>query len=187
MENMNTDYIAFQTVMAEAELLHAPAEIEQALDRMAQHIEHQLAGSNPLVLCVLTGGIVVMGALLTRLRFPLEIDYLHLTRYQKQTQGQAQWQWLAYPQTSLIGRTVLVVDDILDEGVTLQAILAYCQQQGATAVYSAVLAHKQHGRSRLPAADFTALTVVDRYVFGYGMDYHGYGRNAPGIFAVRGM
>lgn len=175
----------FQQVMAEAELLHSPAQINQALDAMAQRMESVLHETNPLLLCVLTGGIVAMGELLTRLRLPLQIDYIHATRYQGQTQG-AQLHWLAYPQTPLQGRVVVVVDDILDEGITLATIVQHCRQQGATAVYSAVLAHKVHDRSNGLVADFTGLVVADRYVFGYGMDYRGYGRNAPGIFAVKG-
>jgi hypoxanthine phosphoribosyltransferase len=82
-------------------------------------------------------------------------------------------------------RTVLVVDDILDEGLTLAAIVDFCRQQGARAVYSAVLVEKVHDRkSAAVEADFIGIKVEDRYVFGYGMDYHGYLRNVRGIYAV---
>ncbi|MDP1707843.1 MAG: hypoxanthine-guanine phosphoribosyltransferase [Gammaproteobacteria bacterium] len=171
-------------VYAHAECLYDQAAVEAALTRMAGEIADRLKGSNPLLLCTMTGGVVVTGHLLTRLDFPLQIDYLHATRYASSTQGGA-LQWNARPVTPLRDRTVLVVDDILDEGNTLAEILEYCKTEGAREVYSAVLANKLHDRKCDVHADFVGLTVPDRYVFGYGMDYKSYWRNAPGIFAVR--
>lgn len=171
-------------VYAHAECLYDQAAVEAALTRMAGEIAARLKGSNPLLLCTMTGGVVVTGHLLTRLNFPLQIDYLHATRYGSGTQG-GELQWNARPAAVLRDRVVLVVDDILDEGNTLAAILAYCKKEGAREVYSAVLADKLHDRRCDVRADFVGLTVPDRYVFGYGMDYKNYWRNAPGIFAVR--
>lgn len=158
--------------------------METALDRMADEITASLKDSDPLVLCVMTGGIVAAGKLLTRLNFPLQLDYMHATRYRGATEGGA-LHWLARPATPLQGRVVLVVDDILDEGWTLAAILEECKTQGASAVYSAVLVDKMRDRKNALQADFVGLKVADRYVFGYGMDYYTYLRNAPGIFAVK--
>lgn len=166
-----------------AELLHDSTSIAQALDRMASEITAQLARSNPLALVVLTGGMIPASGLLTRLDFPLEIDYLHATRYRGATVG-GQLHWKARPTIPLVDRHVLLVDDILDEGHTLQAIVAECRQQGAASVRSAVLVEKQHQRRINITADFVGLVVPDRYVFGYGMDYKGYLRNLPGIYAV---
>lgn len=171
-------------VYAHADRLYSQAEVDAALARMADAIGVRLKGLNPLLLCVMTGGVVALGQLLTRLDFPLQIDYLHATRYAGDTQGGA-LQWRARPATPLRDRVVLVVDDILDEGNTLASILRYCRAQGAREVYSAVLVNKLHDRKCDVRADFVGLTVADRYVFGYGMDYKDYWRNAPGIFAVR--
>lgn len=168
----------------QADLLYARDEIETALDRMARAITAQLAGTDPLVLAVLTGGMIPASNLVLRLDFPLTLDYLHATRYRGATHG-GELHWLAHPRHDIRGRTVLVVDDILDEGLTLEAILAYCRKEGAKAVYSAVLVDKQRPREGLQHADFTGLTVPDRYVFGYGMDYHDYLRNIPGIYAIK--
>jgi hypoxanthine phosphoribosyltransferase len=171
-------------VYARADRLYGEVEMTGTLDRLASEIGARLAGRNPLVLCVLTGGIVPVGHLLTRLRFPLELDYLHATRYRGETSGSA-LHWICRPSLSLRERTVLVVDDILDEGHTLAAILAYCRAEGARETLSAVLVEKRHGRRAAGlAADFTGVVVEDRYVFGYGMDYRGYWRNLPGIYAV---
>jgi hypoxanthine phosphoribosyltransferase len=174
-----------QHVLRDAELLHDAAAVRLALDRMAAEITAELADTHPVVLCVLTGGIIPTGHLLTRLTFPLEIDYLHATRYRGATQGE-HVQWVCRPETGLEGRTVLIVDDILDEGHTLADILEFCNNAGAAQVYSAVLVEKQHAR-RDPAvtADYVGLSVEDRYVFGFGMDYKEHFRNLDGIYAVR--
>lgn len=173
-------------VRAAADQLCSQQEIEAALDRMAAGIEQAIGDANPLLLCVMTGGLVPASELFTRLDFPLQLDYLHATRYQG-TRGGSELKWITRPSQSLQGRTVLVVDDILDEGLTLAAILAYCREQGAAAVYSAVLVEKLHQRKAGDlSADFVGVQVEDRYVFGYGMDYHGYWRNLRGIYAVAG-
>ena len=169
----------------DAECIHDAAAVQQILDSMAADISTAIADSLPIILCVMNGGIVMTGHLLTRLTFPLEIDYLQATRYQGETRGAAV-EWLCEPRLSLEGRTVLVVDDILDEGKTLADVLEYCQRAGANRVLSAVLVKKRHDRLvDGVSADFTGLEVSDRYVFGFGMDYKGYLRNLNGIFALR--
>ncbi len=174
-------------VLKQADCLFDKAEVDAAIDALAAAITTRLAASNPILLCVMNGALVVMGELLTRLQFPLQVDYLHASRYREKLSG-ADLQWKARPTTPLAGRTVLIVDDILDEGDTLVKIREYCLQQGAAQVFSAVLIDKQHDRRHpmLPRADFTGLEAPDRYLFGYGMDYKGYLRNAPGIYAVAG-
>jgi len=179
---MDSDHL--QAVRSSADLLYCEADVETALDRLAGDIESVVGDQNPLLLCVMTGGLVTSSELFTRLNCPIQLDYLHATRYQG-TRGGNQLKWITPPSQSLEGRTLLVVDDILDEGLTLAAILQYCRNQQARAVYSAVLVEKLHDRK--PAnvrPDFVGLQVEDRYVFGYGMDYHGYWRNLKGIYAV---
>lgn len=174
-----------RNVFAKATCLYSKAEVEAALDRMATEISQTLAYANPIFLCVVVGGIVPLGNLLPRLDFPLEVDYVHATRYSGDTKGKY-LEWKMKPSCNMRGRTVLVVDDILDGGVTLGAVIQYCQEQWANAVYSAVLVDKC--QARLPDghkhADFSGLKVENHYVFGYGMDYKGYLRNAPGIYMV---
>ncbi|OQX06017.1 MAG: hypoxanthine-guanine phosphoribosyltransferase [Thiothrix lacustris] len=174
--------------MAEADLLYSAEDITVTLDKMAAEITAKLADKNPLVLCVMTGGVILTGHLLTRLAFPLEQDYLHATRYRGATSGSKTITWLHKPDTSLAERHVLLVDDILDEGYTLREITHWCREQGAASVNVAVLADKQHAR-RVDGVrrDFSALELPDRYVFGFGMDYKEYWRNANGIYAVKGL
>jgi hypoxanthine phosphoribosyltransferase len=182
MTAVTTDEV--QAVFEQADILHTEAEVEAALDRMAADITVSLEGKNPLLLCTMIGGIVTAGKLLTRLRFPLTIDYIHATRYRGETSG-AELHWLARPSESVAGRKVLIIDDIFDEGLTLQALIEDCKQAGAAGVYTAVLVEKQCDKRCDIEVDFLGLTVENKYVFGYGMDYKGYLRNAAGIYAVR--
>ncbi|MDN5849060.1 MAG: hypoxanthine-guanine phosphoribosyltransferase [Nitrococcus sp.] len=172
-------------VLRTADRLHNEDGVERALDQMAQEIEAELGSSMPVVLGVMIGALVPLGKLLPRLQFPLEVDYIHATRYHRSTRG-TDVAWLARPQTSLRGRTVLVVDDILDEGHTLAGIIDECYDTGAKEVLAAVLVNKQHSRRcEGLEANFYGLTVDDRYVFGAGMDYKGYFRNLTSIYAVK--
>ncbi len=171
-------------VKATADLLYSEQQVEAALDEMAAQINQKLADSNPLVLCVMNGGVVVAGKLLTRLTMPLNIDAINASRYQNQTSG-GTIDWVLKPGLPLNGRTILIIDDILDEGITLAAIVEYCLAQGATTVYSAVLVDKILDHPKPITADFIGLKVANRYLFGYGMDYKGYLRNAAGIYACQ--
>lgn len=168
-------------------LLFTTKEVEAALDRMAINIQQELHDKNPILLCVMIGGMVPMGNLLPRLDFPLEVDYVHATRYRGETSG-GELHWKVRPNININikDRTVLVVDDILDGGITLAAIIDEVKKLGAKEVYSAVLVDKHHKRveNGLKDADFVGLQIDDHYIFGYGMDYHEYLRNAPGIFIV---
>jgi hypoxanthine phosphoribosyltransferase len=172
-------------VLEEADLVASEVEITTAIDRMAEEISRQVDKARPIACCVMNGGLIFAGQLLTKLAFPLEVDYVHATRYGHETTG-AGLKWLVRPQVDPSGRTVLLLDDILDEGVTLAAIADHYRQQGAGEVLTAVLVDKRHNRKVIPGfrADFTGIETDDRFLFGYGMDYQGYWRNAPRIYAV---
>jgi len=172
-------------VFDRADCLYNQQQVEDVIQRMASEITEHMAEKNPLVLCVMTGGLIPAGQLLLRLNFPLQLDYIHATRYGNLTQGDA-LEWVAKPKQSLKDRVVLVIDDILDEGLTLESILTYCRNSQAKEVYSAALINKTHERKQgIANADFIGLNVPDRYVFGYGMDYKGYLRNVKGIYAAQ--
>lgn len=172
----------------QADCLADEHEVEAALARMATEITARLANSNPLIYTVMNGGLILAGRILPRLPFPLEVAYLHATRYGHAIQGK-HLDWRVRPTQDLRDRTVLVLDDILDEGHTLAAIIDYLKAEGAREVLSAVLVHKQHARKAFPGmrADITGLDIADRFLFGCGMDYKGYWRNASGIYAVKGL
>ncbi|MCK6411777.1 MAG: hypoxanthine-guanine phosphoribosyltransferase [Azonexus sp.] len=185
---MTVDMNEIKRAMAEADCLASPEQVNAALDRMASEITARLADSNPLVYTVMNGGLIVAGRLLARLDFPLETAYLHASRYGHQLSGNSLLDWRVRPTQEIKDRTVLVIDDILDEGHTLKAICQHLRDEGAASVQSAVLVHKLHARKAEPGmrADFTGLDIPDRFLFGCGMDYKGYWRNAPGIYALKG-
>jgi len=185
---MPVDLAHIRQVMLEADCLYTEAEVEAAIDRVAATINGELAERNPVVFCVMNGGLIFSGKLLPKLDFPLELSYLHATRYRNETSG-GELFWKAKPEISFIDRDVLIIDDILDEGHTLGAIVDFCRHAGASAVHTAVLIDKDHQRKARPdlQADYVGLPCIDRYIFGYGMDYKGYWRNAAGIYAVKGM
>lgn len=171
-------------MLDEADLLCSAGVMSEAVARMAREITAQLAGSFPLVLCVMRGAVVFAGQLLPQLRFPLEFDYLDVTRYRQATRG-GEIAWRVAPDATVAGRVVLVVDDILDEGHTLAAIRERLVAAGASRVFSAVLAEKDIGRAKPVSADFVGVRLPDRYVFGFGMDVRGAWRNLPGIYALK--
>lgn len=170
-------------VYRRADMLYSRTQVEEALDRLAGEITAAFEDQDPLLLSIMLGGLVPTGKLLARLAFPLQVNYVHATRYDRSTSG-GDLRWVAKPDRDLRDRVVLLIDDILDEGHTLSAIHRACVDMGAARVQSAVLVEKRHGRKADYKADFVGLEVEDRYVFGYGMDYKEYLRNAPGIFAV---
>ncbi len=177
-----------EQVMAEADLLISKADVEAALDRMATEITADLNDKLPVVYAIMNGGLAIAGQMMTRLNFPLEMGYMHATRYRGEFKGQADLQWQAMPSVPMQGRHVLILDDIFDEGHTLAEVISACEAQGALSVRTAVLVNKIHDRKHEGlSVDYCGMEIEDRYVFGYGMDYRGFWRNAPGIYAVKGL
>ncbi|GIX22491.1 MAG: hypoxanthine-guanine phosphoribosyltransferase [Gammaproteobacteria bacterium] len=172
-----------RSALARAECLYDAAAVDRAVAAWAARIRADYAERNPLVLCVLKGGVFASARLLAHLDFPLEFDCLQVGRYRNRTRG-GDLDWRIHPETPLAGRDLLIVDDILDEGVTLAAVAAACREEGAASVALAVLARKARPVPPATEADYVALTVPDRYVFGCGMDYRGYFRNLNAIWAI---
>jgi hypoxanthine phosphoribosyltransferase len=171
-------------MLRDADLLFDENKVNRAVSRLAVEITAKLAESYPLVMPVMGGAVVFTGHLLPLLHFPLEFDYLHVTRYDGKTRG-GEIQWKTKPHVDVRGRAVLVLDDILDEGNTLAAIRDHMLEAGVAAFHSAVFADKDIGREKPIRADFVGLTVPNRYVFGFGMDAHEHWRNLPAIYALK--
>jgi hypoxanthine phosphoribosyltransferase len=175
--------------LACSDLLHDRHAIDTAIARMATAIRSDYTGQRPLLLTVMHGGMLFASELALALGqgdpLDLDFDFLHASRYQGGIAGTA-LQWKHRPATPLLGRDILLADDILDEGYTLEAVRAWCRVQGAAKVRIAVLAWKRHDRC-VPGihADYVGLEVPDRYVYGFGMDYYEQGRNLPAIYALR--
>ena len=171
-------------LLADADVIYTQAEVDDAISRLASQIANDLQGLSPLVLTVMNGGLYFAGQLLPQLHFPLETDYLHATRYNGETLGK-EIHWRVAPTQKVKGRTVLLLDDILDEGHTLAAIRDKCLALGALDVKIAVLTEKVIQQSKPIQADYVGLTLPNRYVFGCGMDVYGWWRNLSEIRALK--
>jgi len=180
---LNRDiYHEYLQVLDHAECLFSAERVARAVVELARAVSIDFVDRDPLVLCVMTGGLRFCSDLLGHLNFPLELDYLQLSRYRDQTKG-GELNWLHQPAGGLRGRHLLVVDDILDQGITLASVRQYCRDAGALSVATAVLVDKQLPQ-RAVDSEYTAMHAPDRYLFGEGMDYKGYGRNLRGIYAI---
>jgi hypoxanthine phosphoribosyltransferase len=168
----------------DAEELCSAHDVQNCISRLATEISAVVANEFPMVLSVMGGAVVFTGQLLPMLRFPLEFDYIHVTRYAGKTSG-SEIKWIVDPKQNLRGRAVLVIDDVLDEGHTMAAIREKILASGAKSLYSAVLVDKDLGKPKPLAADFVGMKLPNRYLFGLGMDIEGMWRNLPSIYAVR--
>jgi len=179
----NTPSLA--TALTQADLLFDRDELESVIADMGRHIDAALDGERAVFLTVMNGALIFAGHLALAIRTDVEFDYVHATRYRGETSG-SELHWLREPAVDLTNRTVLLVDDILDEGHTLKAVRDDCMRRGARRVLIASLCTKQHDRLvEGIASDFNGVELPDRYVFGFGMDYHEQGRNLPGIYALK--
>ena len=182
--DLNQKRLDTEAMLAEADLLFDQATCQTALETMAAAITAELGGSYPLLLPVMGGAVVFTGKLLPLLRFPLDFDYVHVSRYGDKLEG-GNFHWSRAPQSSVEGRDVLILDDILDEGHTMAAISEKLLEMGAASCRAAVFANKLIDKEKPIAADYIGLNVPNRYVFGFGMDAAGCWRNLGEIYALK--
>jgi hypoxanthine phosphoribosyltransferase len=166
-----------------AELLVSEAEVRTAIARLSVRLSLRLGATNPWLLPVMHGALPFAGELVMGLNFPLQLGYLHVERYRAATQG-GSLSWASQPTYDLRDRTVVLVDDVLDRGETLAELVRWAEGAGAREVLTVVLVDKQLSGTRPVRADFAALSCPDRYLFGWGMDFQGYWRNLPAIYAL---
>lgn len=173
------------SILESADLVCSAERVEQAIVTVAAVLTEHYRDRFPVVLCVMNGAIFFCGKLMGLLRFPLTLDYVHATRYGDATSG-GNVQWRVEPSDTVRNRDVIIVDDILDAGVTLGAIKEKVMASGAATCTIAVLTNKLTGGDKPLRADFVGLDIPDRFVFGCGLDVSGYWRNLPAIYAVKG-
>jgi hypoxanthine phosphoribosyltransferase len=188
MQEQDFHYTRARELLARAEELVSADTVQAAVSNVAavlnQRFDTDATGEFPLVLGVMGGAVVFTGHLLPQLSFPLEFDYIHVTRYGDQDRG-GEVVWKVIPRQNVAGRTIIVVDDILDEGETLAHVKQRLLDMGAAEVILAVFADKELGRAKPVQADIVGLTIPNKFVVGFGMDAHGYWRNLPGLWVIK--
>jgi hypoxanthine phosphoribosyltransferase len=188
MQEQDFHYTRARELLARAEELVSADTVQAAVRNVAEVLNQRFdsddTGAFPLVLGVMGGAVVFTGHLLPQLTFPLEFDYIHVTRYGDQDRG-GEVVWKVIPRQNVAGRTIIVVDDILDEGETLAHVKQRLLDMGAAEVILAVFADKELGRQKPVQADIVGLTIPNKFVVGFGMDAHGYWRNLPGLWVIK--
>jgi hypoxanthine phosphoribosyltransferase len=173
-----------QRMLEQADLVCSKEQVDAAIQKLAFRLGQDFRKRQPLLLCVMNGGVYFCGQLMPWLDFPLHLDYVHASRYGDDIEGK-RIEWKVAPPPYVKDRNVLVVDDILDEGITLAAIKAQVLALGAQSCSVAVLAEKQREKKKPVHADYAGLQVPDRFVFGCGLDAYGAWRNLPAIYALK--
>ncbi|MEY3974905.1 MAG: hypothetical protein RIS59_1266 [Pseudomonadota bacterium] len=171
------------TVLEQSDCLADAETVRAAITRMADRINEDLGNQVVMVCPLLNGSLPFAGMLLPQLKMPLRLDAIQVSRYGFETRGR-DLEWLS-PMPEVKGETVLLLDDVLDAGVTLTLVRAAVLAAGARRCIVAVLTEKNSLRPKPIEADYVALEMPDRYIFGMGMDVFGWWRNLPGIHAMR--
>ena len=172
-----------QAILSRSQLVYTHEEIVSAIDLLAGKLNIQFKNKKALILPVLTGAIPFVGILLPRLSFTIEVNYFHLSRYQNNV-GTNQIKITHQPShESIFNQEVLVVDDILDAGITLKLINDQLITMKPKSISNVVLFEKQLDTKKEISADYVGLHVPDAYVFGFGLDFNGAGRNIPDLYA----
>ncbi len=168
-----------------ARLLFPASRVTEALDAMALKATALVGGFQPIVLIVLTGGLYAGVWLTERLDFALEVDFVRVSRY-RSGMDSGSLKWLYKPCIPPAGRTVLLVDDVWDEGITLTAIQDWLLREGASRVVSAALIWKERGSISQPARgpDVHGLRAGAEWLIGCGLDLDGQWRHLPAVYAL---
>ena len=159
------------------------SEIQAAVRRVGEAINHDLSDSNPLFICVLNGAFMFAGDLMKIVNFPCEITFVKLSSYEGiYTSGSVKE--VIGLNESVVGRNVVVVEDIVDTGITMEKIIASLKAKGAKSIKIATFLQKPEALQRDITVDYVAMKIPNQFIVGYGLDYDGYGRNLKDIYTV---
>ncbi|BDS08363.1 hypothetical protein NT6N_34030 [Oceaniferula spumae] len=153
--------------------------IKKRLDVLAEKVMTDFEGKPLVVVALLKGALLFMADLLRRIPLTMEIECINVASYHGGTESSGTVTFLDKKLPDVEGRAVLLLDDILDTGGTLQAVMGKLNEQGATEVKTCVLLAKDIPRESFKEADYTGFVIGDEFVVGYGLDYQGRYRNLP--------
>ena len=172
-----------QELISKSSVIYSEIEIKIVIQNIADQVNQTIKTDDLYVLCVMNGALIFAGQLLPRLEKNIQYSYIHATRYAASLTG-GPIHWLVKPSKDIEGKTVLILDDILDEGITLREIVTTCEAMKAKVIYTAVLFDKDIVKEKSYIPNFIGLKVPNRFVFGYGLDCKGLGRNLPHLYAL---
>jgi len=158
-------------------------EIQAAVRRVAEDINRDIADKNPLFICVLNGAFMFAGDLMKTVNFPCEITFIKLSSYEGLYTTGAVKEIIGLNE-SVVGRNVVVVEDIVDTGITMERILSSLRAKGAKDIRVATFLQKPDALQRDIRVDYVAMKIPNDFIVGYGLDYDGYGRNLKDIYTV---
>ena len=170
----------FQSILKESSVLYSNREIHLAIKNIAEEINQDIQSDILYVLTVMNGGLFFSAHLIPLLKHTIYHDYIHATRYGNKVHG-GLIHWIKEPEDIIKGKNILIVDDILDEGITLSEIISKCKKMGANNIFYTVLFNKLIDKDKSIFPSYHALNVPNKFVFGFGLDYNGFGRALPDL------
>ncbi len=165
-------------------ILFTSEEIEATVNKLAAEIRQDYLGKQPLLIGVLKGSFVFMADLIRLLDFPLEVEFIRLSSYGKGTESSGKIKVVQGLQSEVRGRDVLVIEDIVDTGLTIAFLLDYLQKKKPASLKLCALTDKPSRRKTPVTIDYRGLTVPDKFIVGYGLDWDERFRNLPDIYVV---
>jgi len=158
-------------------------EIQAAVRKVAEIINRDMEGKDPLFLCVLNGAFMFASDLMKNVNVPCQITFVKLASYDGlYTTGTVKE--IIGLNESVVGRNVVIVEDIVDTGITMERILASLKAKGANEIRVATFLQKPDALQRDIQIDYIAMKIPNDFIVGYGLDYDGYGRNLKDIYTV---
>ncbi len=164
--------------------LSIPAsDIKRAIWQMADKINRDLKDKNPLMVCILNGSFMFSADLMKLVEFPCQISFVKLASYEGMGSTGKVKELIGFNE-ELKGRTVVLLEDIVDTGVTVENSVEQLLQTGASEVIVATLLYKPQACKRDIKLDYVGMEIPNDFIVGYGLDYNGYGRNLPDIYSL---
>ncbi|MCI5777791.1 MAG: hypoxanthine phosphoribosyltransferase [Bacteroidales bacterium] len=165
------------------ETSYPESQIKDAVSKVAQAINNDLKGSDPLFLCVLNGAFMFAADLMKLVNIPSKISFVKFASYEG-TQSTGVVKQLIGLNEDLTGRTVVIIEDIVDTGITIEGLVKQCKDKGAADVRVATMLFKPQNCKINFKPDYVAIEIPNDFIVGYGLDYDGYGRNIPEILTL---
>ena len=161
------------------EILYSKEDIAAVTKKLGAQITKDYEGKKPLVICILTGAVLFMTDLVREIDTYCEIDFMDISSYGDATESSGQVKIIKDLDKSVEGRDVLIVEDIIDTGRTLEKVMELLSHRDAKSVKVCTLLDKPARREKVVTPDYAGFEVPNEFVVGYGLDYTGFYRNLP--------